>query len=187
MVKRISLKPPAAKRGIDMEQQFSEVASIVNRGRARAASAFSVVVIDTYWMVGEYISRKVKKAEWGDGVVKQLAGYLQKRLVNPRGFSDKNLWRMMQFHDLYAGCKKVSALLRELSWTNNLLIMSKCRSMPEREFYLRLAAAEQYSSRMLEHAIDTRMFQRSVSKPAKLSAALRETKTRLVRCRAMYR
>lgn len=84
---------------------------------------------------------------------------------------------MKQFFDLYSGYKKLSALLRELSWTNNIIIMSKCRSMKEREFYLRLASKEPYSSRELDRVIDSRMFERTISKPPKLSAVLRELHT----------
>jgi predicted nuclease of restriction endonuclease-like (RecB) superfamily len=177
--KKVKGNPPAKSRKalVPLESQFAEVAIIVHRGRARAVSAITTVVIDTYWQVGEYISRKVANAEWGEGVVTHLADYLQRTLADPKGFSNKNLWRMMQFYDLYSGYKKLSALLRELSWTNNILIMSKCRSMEEREFYLRLASKDPYSSRELERIINSSMFERIVSKPAKLSAALRELHT----------
>jgi hypothetical protein len=47
--------------------------------------------------VGEYISRRINSAEWGDAVVSQLAEYLQKNEPELKGFSDKNLWRMKQF------------------------------------------------------------------------------------------
>jgi|WetSurMetagenome_2_1015567.scaffolds.fasta_scaffold00057_39 predicted nuclease of restriction endonuclease-like (RecB) superfamily len=170
--KRFPVKP--RKAAVPLQSQFAEVASIVHNGRFRAVSALNSVVIDTYWKVGEYISRKVANAEWGEGVVKQLADYLQRTLADTKGLSDKNLWRMKQFFDLYSGYKKLSALLRELSWTNNILIMSKCRTMEEREFYVRMAAKAPTSSREMERVIDGRMFERSVSKPPKLSALLRE-------------
>jgi predicted nuclease of restriction endonuclease-like (RecB) superfamily len=170
--KTLTAKP--RKPAAPLKSQFAEVASIVHKGRFRAASALNSVVIDTYWKVGEYISRKVSNAEWGEGVVTQLADYLQRTLAGPKGLSDKNLWRMKQFFDLYSGCKKLSALLRELSWTNNILIMSKCRTMEEREFYVRLATKSPTTSREMERIIDSRMYERSVSKRPKLSALLRE-------------
>ena len=43
-----------------------------------------------------------------------------------KGFSDKNLWRMKQFYETYKDAdEKLSALLRQISWTNNLTIMSR--------------------------------------------------------------
>ena len=35
-------------------------------------------LIDLYWQVGATISRKIKAAEWGDGVVERLAAYIAK-------------------------------------------------------------------------------------------------------------
>ena len=32
-----------------------------------------------YWQLGEYISRKIASAEWGAGVVEELAGSLARR------------------------------------------------------------------------------------------------------------
>jgi predicted nuclease of restriction endonuclease-like (RecB) superfamily len=165
--------PTKAKRRVPkLEAQFEQVAALIRSGRSRAFASVNTVLIDTYWRVGEYIDTKVKKAEWGAGVVKKLAVYLQNRLTDPRGFSDKNLWRMKQFYDLYGNCKKLSALLRELTWTNNLLIMSKCKSMEEREFYLCLAAKEPYSSREFERTIGSGLYERSILSKPKVSSAV---------------
>jgi hypothetical protein len=35
-----------------------------------------------YWKVGQYISRKLESAEWGDGVIDDLARYLAHRGLN---------------------------------------------------------------------------------------------------------
>lgn len=54
----------------------------------------------------------------------------------------------------------MSALLTQLSWTNHLLIMSGSKSDEEREFYMRLAAKEHYSSRELERQMDSGYYER---------------------------
>ena len=46
---------------------------------------------------------------------------------------------MRQFYETYRGDEKVSALLRQLPWTHNLLILGKSKRAEEREFYLRMA------------------------------------------------
>jgi predicted nuclease of restriction endonuclease-like (RecB) superfamily len=81
---------------------------------------------------------------------------------------------MRQFFETYRGQPKLSALLRELSWTNNLMILGKSKREEEREFYLRLAAAQKWTSRELERQINNALFERTVLSPAKLSAPLRE-------------
>ncbi|WP_240485947.1 DUF1016 N-terminal domain-containing protein [Anditalea andensis] len=65
---------------------------------------------------------RVVSAEWGQSVVKELAQYLQRNEPELKGFSDKNLWRMKQFYEVYKDFPNHSAVLREISWTNNLTI-----------------------------------------------------------------
>jgi len=77
-------------------------------------------LIDLYWKVGGYISRKIKADGWGKGTVKELSIYIQRRQPGIRGFSPQNLWRMRQFFDTYSGHPKLSTLLRELPWSANL-------------------------------------------------------------------
>ena len=67
-----------------------------------------------------------------------------------RGFSVRNLWRMKQFYETYHALPKLTPLVTELSWTHNLLIMSRSRRDEEREFYLRLCIREKWSKRELE-------------------------------------
>jgi hypothetical protein len=44
---------------------------------------------------------------------------------------------MKKFYEAYSlQEQKVSALLRQIGWTNNLTIMSRCKSDDERRFYL---------------------------------------------------
>ncbi|MBD3391183.1 MAG: DUF1016 family protein [Chitinivibrionales bacterium] len=152
--------------------RFSEVLSIIREGRNRAYSSANSALVECYWRIGHYISSKVKSAQWGSGVVSELADYLQHTVAGPRGFSERNLWRMMQFYDLYASCEKLSPLVTQVPWTNHLIIISKAKSAEEREFYLKLCASERYSKRELERQIDASLFERTVSSPAKTSRAL---------------
>src|SRR5262249_13780754 len=110
----------------------------------------------------------------GQGTVAVLAEIIRRRHPTMRGFSAQNLWRMRQFYETYRRLPKLAALVRELSWTHNLLIMGKCKRDEEREFYLRLARSQQWPSRELERQINGALFERVVLSPTKLSAPLRE-------------
>jgi predicted nuclease of restriction endonuclease-like (RecB) superfamily len=150
------------------------VLTLIDAARIRALTAINTALIDLYWSIGEFISVKIAEDGWGKGTIESLAEHIQTRHPNARGFSAQNLWRMRQFFEMYHGQPKLSALLRELSWTNNLMIMGKCKRDEEREFYLRLAAAQKWSSREMERQINGALFERTVLTPAKLSAPLRE-------------
>ncbi|EON79494.1 Putative cytoplasmic protein [Lunatimonas lonarensis] len=45
---------------------------------------------------------------------------------------------MKQFYETYKDFPKLSTLLREISWSHNLAIFSRCKTAEEREFYLKL-------------------------------------------------
>ncbi len=91
-----------------------------------------------------------------------------------KGFSDKNLWRMKQFFETYQADEKLLSLVRELPWTHNTIIFSRCKSAEEREYYLNLCIKERYTSRELERQINASHFERAIMGNQKLSAVLRE-------------
>jgi len=131
-------------------------------------------LIDLYWNIGQYLSAKIASSEWGDGVVAELALFIQQHEPDIKGFSDKNLWRMKQFYETYHGEPKLSAVLREISWTNNLCILSRCKSTEERAFYLKISSSEKYSSRELERQISAGLYERTMIGNTKLSPVVRE-------------
>ena len=79
---------------------------------------------------------------------------------------------MVQFYETYRHQPKVSALLTQLTWTHNLLILGKAKREEEREFYLRTACAQRWSSRELERQIQGALFERVILSPTKVSAPL---------------
>jgi len=103
------------------EEAFAEVVEMIQAARGRALAAVNTALIDLYWRVGEYISRKLETAAWGEGVIKALAHYIQRHQPNLRGFARPNLFRMRQFYEAYRGDEKVSPLVRQLPWTHHLI------------------------------------------------------------------
>ena len=143
-----------------LEQQFSDIIHLIKSARFNALKAVNTELISLYWEIGKYITLRTQNEGWGKSTVSQLANYIQSQQPEIKGFSDKNLWRMKQFYEVYCHFPILSALLRELSWTNNLLIISKCNSIEEREFYLNLSVKEKYTSRELERQINSSLFER---------------------------
>ncbi len=156
-------------------EDFDEVIRLIEAARQRAYQTVNTTLIELYWQVGAYISKKLQAAEWGDGVVDQLARHLARTQPNLRGFTRPNLFRMRQFYETYQHDEKVSALLRQLPWTHNLIIFSQSKRPEEREFYLKMATQEKWSSRELERQFKAALFERTVVEPAKVSAVLRQS------------
>lgn len=159
---------------ITPDNHFSEIAQLIAAARQRAVQSVNTTLIELYWQVGEYISRKIEAAEWGDGVVTQLADYLERTQPGLRGFTRPNLFRMRQFYEAYQGDVKVSPLVTQLPWTHNLIILSQSKRPEEREFYLRMAVQEKWSKRELERQLKTALFERVVLSPVKVSPLVRQ-------------
>lgn len=122
---------------------FAEVVEMIKSARGRALTAVNTELVDLYWRVGAYIARKIETADWGEGVVEQLARYIQRQQPGLKGFTRANLFRMRQFYETYRHDQKVAPLVRQLPWSHNLIILGESKRPEEREFYVRLAIREQ--------------------------------------------
>ncbi|WP_429065542.1 DUF1016 N-terminal domain-containing protein [Chitinophaga sp. W2I13] len=58
---------------------------MIKKNRIAATRSVNIELISLYWNIGEYISRKVKCAEWGQSVVNELAEYIHIMNQNLRG------------------------------------------------------------------------------------------------------
>jgi len=158
---------------MSVEPQFSEVISLIKTARYNAYKAVNTELINLYWEIGKYITTRTQSEGWGKATVQQLAQVIQSQEPDLKGFSDKNLWRMKQFYEAYCNFPKLSPLVRELSWTNNVIVFSKTKTTEEREFYLRLCKKENYSKRELERQVNSSYFERTLLSNQKLSAVPR--------------
>jgi len=111
-----------------LETAFAEVVGMIERARQRAYQAVNTELVGLYWQIGEYISGKLAAAEWGEGVVDNLALHLARSLPGQRGFTRRNLFRMRQFFETYRGNEKVTPLVTQLPWTHNLIILTQANA-----------------------------------------------------------
>ena len=129
---------------------YGEIISIIERSRANAFRAVNRELISMYWEIGAYVSNKVKNEGWGKSVVADFADFMESDRPDIKGFSASNIWRMRQFYELYKENEKLAPLVREINWTQNLIIMSRAKTEEAREFYLLLCSKNNYTKRELE-------------------------------------
>jgi hypothetical protein len=127
--KATALVAPRARRAVADRgtEPFAEVIALIEAARGRAYQAVNVELVAHYWELGEYISRKIASAEWGDGVVEDLAADLARRYAGVRGYTRPNHFRMRQFYEAYRANRNVSPLVRQLPWTHHLIKALKKR------------------------------------------------------------
>ena len=152
---------------IEYKNNLDDIIAIIERSKMRALKAVNAEMIEMYWQIGKYISEKADKDGWGKGVVQEFANMLKQEYPSAGGFSAQNIWRMKQFYETYRDNEKLSPLVREITWSNNLLIMAGCKTDEAKEFYLRLCIANGYGKRELERQIDSMLFERTMISTAK--------------------
>ncbi|MFZ4481304.1 MAG: PDDEXK nuclease domain-containing protein [Rhodoferax sp.] len=155
--------------GLVPQTDFDEIAALITAARQRAFQAVNTNLIDLYWQVGQTISGKIEQAQWGDGVVVQLAAHLARTQPGLRGFTRSNLFRMRKFYETYRDNEIVAPLVRLLPWSHNLIILNQSQRPEEREFYLRQSIQEKWGKRELERQFKTALFERTVLSPVKVS------------------
>jgi hypothetical protein len=119
-----------ARQSLDLDQdevKVAEVLALVETARSRGYQAINSELVTSYWQLGESISRKIDSAEWGDGVVDELAAALARRYSGLRGFARPNLFRMRQSYEACRDNKRISAPLSQLPWTRHMLILSQAK------------------------------------------------------------
>lgn len=176
--KPATIKTPAAKARAKpavvatADTRFAEVVALIEAARLRGYQAVNTVLVEHYWELGAYISSKIATAEWGDGVVEDLAADLARRYPGARGYTRRNLFRMRQFFEAYRSNKKVSPLVTQLPWTHHLIILSEAKPTETREFYMLAAIKERWSKRELERQIRSGAVLRETLATKKVSAAV---------------
>jgi hypothetical protein len=109
-----------------------------------------------------------QRAGYGDEMVATLSRELTVEFG--RGFTEKGLWRMIQFAEVFTDQPIVAALSRQLSWSHFVEIIPLADSL-QREFYADMCRVEHWSVRTLRAKIQGMLFERTAlsKKPAELA------------------
>lgn len=83
-------------------EEFETVYGIISAHKKRAMNAMHNESLNMLWEVGAYVSDRLKKAAWGDGVVRMLAEYIHTRSPKTKGWSYSTIYRMVRFYDTYS-------------------------------------------------------------------------------------
>lgn len=157
-------------------KQFKEIINIIESAKERSYRKVNEELILMYRDIGEYISRESKNVEYGDAFVDRLAKFFTDNYPDLKGFNRRGLYRMKQFYEMYKDEEKVAPLVTQLSWTNHLKIMSACKTMEERIFYMNMCVKERLSKRELERQVDSGYFERYMLSQKTLTPAIEESR-----------
>ncbi len=138
---------------------------ITERVRSSQYEALKLVnkgLIGLYWDIGRLITERQASTQWGKSVVEQLAKDLQAEFPGASGFSASNLWRMRQFYQIYSSNEKLAPLVREISWSHNIVIFEQCKDDLQREFYIRMTRKFGWTKNVLTHQIENQSYEKTL-------------------------
>ena len=73
----------------------------VRQGQIKAYLAVNTELLATYWDIGKMIHERQQQEGWGKGVIPRLAIDLKNELSEVKGFSERNIARMLTFYKEY--------------------------------------------------------------------------------------
>lgn len=141
---------------------LSEVKTRISNAQYEALKAVNKELIALYWDIGRIIVEKQKGESWGKSIVEQLARDLQLAYPGIRGFSSASLWRMRLFYEAYCQNLKLAPMVREISWSHNVVIMEKCKDELQREFYIRMARKHGWTKNVLIHQVENQTYEKTL-------------------------
>ncbi len=153
---------------------FAEVRERIRHSQYEALRYVNKELIKLYGDIGRMIVEKQEHLGWGKSVVKQLSEDIRKEYPGIQGFSTTNLWNMRLFYSEIQKNKKLQPLVGEISWTKNILILTKCKDPSEREFYMLHVRKFGWTKDVLIHQIENRTYKKYLLNQTNFDQALPE-------------
>ena len=166
---------------IEYNDDAQAIKQAILQSQYQAAKRANALQLGLYYSVGGFVSERVESGRWGEGALKAVSGQLQRELPGLRGFSERNLYYMKTFYEVWApviGGASDSALASAelpsddflhlqvqkvpdfpakdflgIGFTQHRTILEKVKDRDERFFYIRCCAREHYRVEDLRRAI----------------------------------
>lgn len=183
-------------RQLDIKQRIDEA-------QTRALLAVNAELLHLYWDIGQLIDQRQRKEGWGAGIIPRLAVDLHNDLPEIKGFSERNLKRMLAFYRAYPaigpkvpqpvalladpepvmeyGASIVDEeLLWSIPWGHHAILIEKIKDLPTRLWYMRHTVEQGWSRNMLALMIDSHIHTRQGLATSNFSARLPAPQSDLV-------
>ena len=153
------------------ENLVADLRHLIGEAQRQAVAAVNIALTLLYWRIGDRIRREVlgaERAAYGEQIVVTLSHQLMAEFG--RGYSEKNLRRMVQFAEAFPDAEIVVTLSRQLSWSHVQALLPLSRPL-QREFYAEMSRLEGWSVRTLRDRIDSMLYERTAlsRKPEELA------------------
>ena len=170
----MSEKP--VKLPADYAVLLADIKQRVRHAQTRAVLAVNAELIRLYWEIGALIDSRQKKEGWGAGVIPRLARDLHNELPEEKGFSERNIKRMLAFYREYPHLEFVpqavaqiesepkgpqaaalfpADLIQSIPWGHHAELIAKIKDPAARRWYMEASLANGWSRTILVMQIET--------------------------------
>ncbi len=149
---------------------IEDVKNRIKHSQIKAAVKVNDVVLDLYWNLGKDIVVKQAASKWGDGFLLTMSRDLKKAFPNVAGFSVQNLKSIRYWYKFYhsdenglqsaSQIELIEKMVKSIPWGHNQRIMYKCSNIHEAMFYIQKTLDNGWSRTVLEHQIDSGLYER---------------------------
>ena len=168
-----------------------ELKEKVKNTQLKAAVKVNYELLNLYWELGKKITEKQKEYSWGDSFISNLSNDLKKEFPDMKGFSVQNLKNIRYWYLFYAEyliglqpvsqLKKIENKIKSIPWGHNQRIMYKCKSVREAIFYVEKTIENGWSRTILEHQIDSKLYERLGSAISNFDSRLPKVQSELAK------
>lgn len=126
-----------------------------------ALKAVNQELIALYWDIGRLIVERQRGESWGRAIADQLSKDLREEFPGTAGFSRRNIFYMRRFYLTYAGREKVQPWVAQIGWSHHVVILDKCQTDAERQFYIEMARKFGWTKNVLAIQIENQAFEKT--------------------------
>lgn len=142
----------------------------IKQSQIKASVKVNDELLDLYWNIGKEIVDKQENAKWGESFLTVMSKDLKKAFPGMSGFSAQNLKHIRYWYKFYTtkanGLQLVTQftvaekMIKSIPWGHNQRIMYKCKDINEALFYVQKTMDNGWSRSVLEHQIDSNLYER---------------------------
>ena len=139
---------------------FSDIKQRIEKAQLRAVLSVNAEMIFLYWQIGNTIALQQETKGWSAGIIPKLSYDLKMAFPNLKGYSERNLGRMLAFYREYPNDSILPQLVAKLPWGHNILLIEKIKQHDLRFWYAKKCIENSWSRDMLDTQIRTNLYQR---------------------------
>lgn len=188
--------------GLDYIDAVRTIKKAIQQSRYLAARLANGEQLKLYFRIGGYVSANTRRGKWGTGAVEAISNALQTELPGLRGFSAANMKKMRIFYEEWSGLANRSLTTNDfdvqvhpaknkigslptndftfddtdsflaVGFTHHMEIIFKCKTLEERQYYIRRCAAEFWSVDTLRNHIEAQDYVKNGNIPCNFNRTI---------------